>query len=246
MIPRFLSSLQCSVLSLLILTVAAVPGWAGDATVGTAKRGSAKFFKLHAEFLERANQGPVGLLFLGDSITEGWKKVPELWEASYGHYQPANFGIGGDRTEHVIWRIEQGELEKMAPKVTVLMIGTNNTGDNAAVEIAAANRKIISMIQAALPETKVLLLGIFPRGPRMARGMGDDWEGKMAKISAVNADMAQLDDGDRVRYLDISNNFLAADGSIPMEIMPDQLHPNALGYQIWVDAMAPLLAEMMK
>ena len=147
----------------------------------------------------------------------------------------------------MIWRIEQGELEKISPKVTVLMIGTNNTGDNAAVEIAAANRKIVRMIQAELPQTKILLLAVFPRGPRANRdGSMDNWEEKMAKIRAINADMALLDDGDRVRFLDIGDSFKAPDGSIPKDIMPDQLHPNAAGYQIWVDAMAPLLEEMMK
>ncbi len=244
MIPRPLKPFA----AMFLLSVAlAVPGWMANATTGEAKRGSAKFFRLHAEFLERANEGPVGVLFLGDSITEGWRKVPEIWDAHYGQYQPANFGIGGDRTEHVIWRIEQGELDKISPKVVVLMIGTNNTGDNAAVEIAAGNRRIVALIQDALPRTKVLLLGVFPRGPRGTRdGSMEDWQGKMAKITAINADLAQLDDGSRVRFLDIGDSFRAPDGSLPKAIMPDQLHLSAAGYQIWVEAMAPLLAEMMR
>lgn len=232
---------------MFISAACVLPGWAGDATVGSAKRGSAKFFRLHADFLVRGAKGPVGVLFMGDSITAGWNNVPELWEASYGNYQPANFGIGGDRTEHVIWRIQQGELDKISPKVVVLMIGTNNTGDNAAVEIAAGNRKIVALIQEALPETKILLLAVFPRGPRKNwNGAVDDWDLKMAKIKAINADLAQLDDGARVRFLDIGDSFRGADGSLPKEIMSDQLHLTAAGYQIWVDAMAPLLNEMME
>lgn len=215
--------------------------------MGIPKRGNPGFFRQHAAFLERAKAGPVNLLFLGDSITAGWSKVPELWATHYGKYQPANFGIGGDRTEHVIWRIEQGELDNISPKVVVLMIGTNNVGTNAAVEIAAGNRRIVAMIQEALPRTKILLLAVFPRGPWTFKdGTQDDWRMKMAKINAVNADIAQLDDGDRVRFLDIGNQFLAPDGAIPEEIMPDQLHPSAAGYRIWADAMEPLLTEMMQ
>lgn len=239
-------SKSCALILTLSLAVLVPLGWGANATVGLAKNGSAKFFRLHAEFLERANEGPVGLLFLGDSITEGWKKVPEIWEKNYGRYQPANFGIGGDRTEHIIWRIEQGELAKISPQVVVLMIGTNNTGDNAAVEIAAGNRRIVTMIQEALPETKILLLAVFPRGLRVRNGVSDGWEMKMEKINAINADLATLDDGDRVRFLDIGDHFRAADGSLPKDIMPDQLHLSAAGYQIWVDAMAPLLNEMME
>jgi len=244
MIPQ-----RCRTFALMWFISAAVvlPSGAANATEGMAKRGNAKFFRSHAEFLERGAKGPVGVLFLGDSITAGWKSVPKLWEAGYSKYQPANFGIGGDRTEHVIWRIEQGELDKISPKVVVVMIGTNNTGDNAAVEIAAGNRKIVALIQEALPETKILLLGVFPRGPRTnGNGQADPWEQKMAKINAINTDLAQLDDGDRVRFLDIGDSFRGADGALPKDIMPDQLHLNAAGYQIWIDAMAPLLTDMME
>jgi len=217
-----------------------------DASQPAPKVGNARFFELHDSFLARTKEGPVGLLFLGDSITYGWRKAPHIWEQYYGPYQPANFGIGGDRTQHILWRIEQGELDGISPKVVVLMIGTNNTGGNTTAEIAAASRKIVAMIQGKLPETKILLLGIFPRGPRWGRtGNPDSWEEKMAIIRAVNEDLARLDDGQRVRYLNITRAFLGNDGSIPDIIMPDQLHPNAAGYQLWAEAMQPLLQEMM-
>jgi hypothetical protein len=116
--------------------------------------------------LERAKAGPIGVLFLGDSITEGWAKAPHVWERYYAKLQPANFGIGGDRTEHVIWRIENGELDGIHPKVVVLMIGTNNSADYSGEEIAAANQKIIGLIHAKIPDAKVLLLAIFPRDAR--------------------------------------------------------------------------------
>lgn len=204
------------------------------------------FFTLHESFLARGKAGPIGLLFLGDSITYHWRKAPHIWEHYYGHYQPANFGVSGDRTQNVIWSIEHGELDGIHPKVVVLMIGTNNAGDNTASEIAAADRKIVSMIQEKLPETKILLLGIFPRGPQWDDNTNPDpWEKKMTRIRAVNEDLAQLDDGKRVRYLNITRAFLGNDGTIPNIIMPDQLHPSAAGYQIWAEAMDPLLTEMM-
>lgn len=215
------------------------------------KAGSPVFFELHESFLARAKSGPIDLLFLGDSITAGWKKAPHIWNHYYGAYQPANFGISGDRTQHVLWRIEQGELDGIAPKVVVLMIGTNNSGGNTAAEIATADRKIVAEIREKLPQTKVLLLAIFPRGPRadktgvVTEEAIADATKRMAVIRDVNADLATLDDGDTIRYLDITRNFLGNDGTIPNIIMPDQLHPNAAGYQLWADAMQPLLKEMM-
>lgn len=216
-------------------------------SVGTPKRANAKFFERHAKHLKRARNGPVGVLFLGDSITEGWEKKSDIWESAWGSYQPANFGIGGDRTQHVIWRIEQGALDRVSPKVVVLMLGTNNTGSDSAADIAAADRKIVRMIQEALPETKILLLAIFPRGPRIGSdGKPEAWETRMEKIKAVNAQLAELDNGRSIRFLDFGDKFKDPDGSIPKSVMPDQLHLSPTGYQIWADSMGPLLAEMME
>ena len=220
-----------------------------DASAPAPKRGNARFYELHASFLKRAKEGPVGVLFLGDSITEGWGKAPAVWEKYFAKYQPANFGVGGDQTQHVIWRIEDGELDGIKPKVVVLMIGTNNSGGHTGEQIAAADTKIVSLIRAKLPETKILLLAIFPRGPRGKNKEGvftDDGVARMAAINEANARIAKLDDGKTVRFLDINHVFLGADGKIPDTIMPDQLHPNATGYQLWADAIQPLLDEMMK
>ena len=222
------------------------PTETNDALVPVPNPGHPQFHELHESFLARGREGPIGLLFLGDSITYGWRKAPHIWEHYFGQYQPANFGIGGDRTQHVIWRIENGELDGIAPKVVVLMLGTNNTGTNTADEIIAGNRRIIELIQEKLPETKILLLGVFPRGPRWARnGNPDPWDEKMAIIRDVNARLAAWDDGERIRYLNITRAFLGNDGTIPDIIMPDQLHPNAAGYQLWAEAMLPLLKDMM-
>lgn len=217
-----------------------------DPGVGAPKRGNARFYELHAQHLKRAKQ-PMQLLFLGDSITEGWGKAPDVWKANYEKYEAANFGIGGDRTEHVIWRIEDGVLKGVKPKVVVLMLGTNNSGEHTGEQIAAADKKVVELIRANIPEAKVLLLAIFPRGPRKnASGTIDDAVKRMQTIHEANAILAKLDDGQNVRFLDIGAKFLGADGKIPDALMPDQLHPNAAGYQIWADAMRPLLEEMMK
>ena len=221
------------------------PQQADVAAVKIGKGGTpdAGFIKKHESFLARGKAGPIGVLFLGDSITEGWGgKGKEVWKKSYDAYSPANFGIGGDRTQHVLWRIDNGELDGINPKVLVLMIGTNNIGQSAE-QIAAGDQKIVKEIHEKLPQTKLLLLGIFPRGadPKDAKiaGMRD-------KIKAVNAELAKLDDGKTTRYLDIGDKFLTPDGVLTKEIMPDALHPNDKGYQIWADAMQPLLDEMMK
>ena len=213
---------------------------------------SGRFRKMHESFLARGKEGPIGVLFLGDSITQGWTKAPHIWEAYYGKMQPANFGIGGDQTQHVIWRIANGELDGISPKVVVLMLGTNNTATHTAEQIAAANRKIVAMIRAKLPETKVLVLAVFPRGARkdaagkITEAAIADAAKRMAIIDGVNADLAKLDDGKVVRFLNINEVFVGQDGKIPFALMPDQLHPNAAGYQLWADAMKAKLAEMMK
>lgn len=201
-----------------------------------------RFQMLHESFLKRGKEGKIGVLFLGDSITEGWKGSMDIWNEHFGKYDPANFGIGGDRTQHVLWRIENGELDGIDPKVVVLMIGTNNIG-YPAEEILKGDQKIVQAIHQKLPNTKLLLLGIFPRG---ADAKNPQVAAMREKIKFVNAGLAKLDDGKKTRYLDIGDKFLDAEGNIPAEIMPDALHPKAKGYGIWAEAIQPLLDEMMK
>ena len=221
----------------------AAPKLAKDGTI------DAKFETKHEAFLKRRTSGPIDLLFLGDSITENWGgRGKDVWAKTYGDMNAANFGIGGDKTQHVLWRIDNGELDGISPKVLVLMIGTNNVPVNSsqnysAEEILNADTKIVQEIHQKLPNTKVLLLAVFPRG-------ADPADPKVAplreKIKAINEGLAKLEDGNMTRYLDFGDKFLDADGKLPKDIMPDALHPNAKGYQIWADSMAPLLAEMMK
>ncbi len=217
-----------------------------DASAPAPKQDDGEFLKLHQSFLARDRAGPIGVLFLGDSITNHWRIAPGIWDKYYGQFQPVNFGISGDTTQNVIWRIAQGELDGIHPRVVVLMIGTNNSGSNSAAEIFAADRKIVALIRAKLPTAKVLLLAIFPRGPRQRDGAGPNYAQRMAVIDAVNRQLATLDDGANVRYLDLGPKFRGPDGKIPDAIMADQVHPTVAGYQIWADAMQPLLMEMMR
>jgi lysophospholipase L1-like esterase len=223
-----------------------------DASVGAPKTNNELFFKKHEEFLERAKSGPIGVLFLGDSITAGWSNAHVAFRKYYGRHHPANFGIGGDQTQHVIWRLENGELEGINPRLVVLMIGTNNTGGHNSAQILAGNAKIISLIRAKLPKTKILLLGIFPRDARKNRegvitdAAIADANARMAIIREVNAGLAKMDDGRNVRFLDISSAFLDENGKIPESIMPDQLHLSLEGYERWAKAMDPLFFKMMR
>jgi lysophospholipase L1-like esterase len=200
----------------------------------------------HEGFVAQAKAGGIDLLFMGDSITDGWRnRGLNVWSKFYSPRHAANFGIGGDQTQHVLWRMENGELDGIHPKVVVLMIGTNNTGRNndgsprnSNIEVIAGVTAIVNDFRTRLPDSKILLLAIFPRGNF------DDPQ--RAQVALINTAIAKLDDGKMVKFIDIGSNFLEADGTLPKSIMPDLLHPNAKGYQIWADAMEPTLAEMLK
>jgi lysophospholipase L1-like esterase len=191
---------------------------------------------LHRKFNERAKQGDVELVFLGDSITQGWNDNP-VWKRHFAPRKAANFGISGDRTQHVLWRIENGNLEGISPKLAVLMIGTNNAAANSAEEIADGITQIVAQLREKLPRTKVLLLAIFPRGEAP-----NDMRDKLAQASRLASEVA---DGDMVRFVDIGPNFLREDGTISKEVMPDFLHLSPRGYEIWAESIEPTVAEML-
>jgi lysophospholipase L1-like esterase len=214
----------------------------GNAAVQAEPREGA-WIRMHEAFLNRARKGPVDLLFLGDSITAGWDNhaaggPTTVWERYYGPRHAANFGIGGDRTQHVLWRLEHGEVEGIKPKVVVVMIGTNNIHANTPAEIADGITAILKTLRKTLPETRVLLLGVFPRGLKD--------EPARTRIKAINAQIARLDDGKTVKFLDIGTRFLEPDGTPSREIMPDLLHLSTRGYHIWADAIEPTLWSMLE
>jgi lysophospholipase L1-like esterase len=204
------------------------------------------FLKRHEGFLkdkeEAMKKGNVDLLFVGDSITDGWRRGEQfkLMQERWGKYNFLNLGIGGDRTEHVLWRLDNGEVDGLKPKAVMLMIGTNNLGTKQSPEDTILGVKaVVAKLREKLPDSKILLLAIFPRGNK-----ADD--PFRAQIKQVNEAIAKLDDGQHVKYLDIGDKFLTPDGELTKEIMPDFLHPNAKGYQIWADAVEPSLDEMLK
>ncbi|MDB6004550.1 MAG: hypothetical protein JWR15_1537 [Prosthecobacter sp.] len=200
------------------------------------------FIASHEKFVSIAKEGKSQLVFLGDSITAGWAgNGKDVWAKSFGPYTPANFGIGGDRTQHVLWRIQNGELDGgIKPKAIVLMIGTNNSGSDSAEGIAKGVTAIVKTIREKQPQAKILLLAVFPRGEKASPNPGRD------KLKQVNDIISKLDDGKNVFFLDIAGKFLQPDGSLTKEIMPDFLHLSPAGYQIWADAISPKLAELMK
>lgn len=205
-----------------------------------------KWVGRHDGFVQIAKAGGVDVLFVGDSITDGWRtKGKLLWDGHFAPLKAANFGIGGDRTQHVLWRLKNGELDGISPKVVVLMIGTNNTGferdkspRNTETETIAGVTAVVKELRAKLPSSKILLLAVFPRGDK------DSVSRK--QVNAVNEGIAKLHDGKAVTYLDINQRFLYPDGTLPKEIMPDLLHPNEVGYAIWADAIKEPLAALLK
>jgi lysophospholipase L1-like esterase len=213
-----------------------------DPKTGEQSKG---FLSSHEKYVAIAKEGKAQLLFLGDSITAGWSgRGKEIWAKSFGGWEPANFGIGGDRTQHVLWRIENGELDGFKPKAAVIMIGTNNVGTDTAEGIAKGVTKIVETVRAKTPDTKILLLAVFPRGEKASTP--EQPNGTRDKLAKVNAIIAKLADDQHIFYMDIGEKFLQPDGSISKDIMPDFLHPNEAGYQIWADAITPKLAELMK
>lgn len=181
------------------------------------------------------------ILFVGDSITEGWEKSgAPVWDRYYKPLNGLAIGFGGDRTENVLWRLLHGEVDGIAPKVAVLMIGTNNTGHRQEnpQTTAAGIKRDIDELRKRLPETKILLLAIFPRGEKPddpLRLLNDK----------VNAIIAGFADNQKIFFADINKDFLEPDGTLSKEIMPDLLHPNEKGYEIWAKSMAPALKQLM-
>jgi beta-glucosidase len=205
----------------------------------------------HQMVLDRIAQGNVDLLMIGDSITHGWENSGKaMWDKHYAPRNAVNMGFSGDRTEHVLWRLENGEIENIKPKLAVLMIGTNNSGGDQYTpeQIADGIKAIVCKLRAKLPGTKVLILAIFPRGDAEQRKIKE--QGATSNAQWVKNDQAsqlasKLADGKNVFFLDINKSFLNEQGVLTREVMPDLLHPKEKGYQLWAEAMEPTIAKLM-
>lgn len=200
----------------------------------------AEWEKLHAEFSATAAKGEATLVFHGDSLI-GSARWSEAWKNEFGRYEPAYCGMGGDRTQNLLWRLDNGEIGTLKPKVVVVLIGTNNINttardvDDTARGIVACAKKL----NAAYPEAKILVLGVFPRDE-------DPQSPLRSKIKKINELVAKIDDGKAICVRDIGSVFLAADGRLPREISPDQLHLKEEGLKRWAEAIAPFIHENMK
>ena len=201
------------------------------------------FVAKHQANVEVAKQGDSNLLFMGDSITDFWRN-PEgayagkpVLDKYFSQWKVANFGIAGDTTQGVLYRLKDGEGKGFSPKAIMLMIGTNNTGRNSAAEIAEGIGATVLELQNDFPNAKILLLGVFPRSRAT--------DPVRTTIAEINKTIAKLHDGNRVHYLDIGKGFLDADGNIPTDVMSDGLHPTTKGYEIWAKAVIEPLTALM-
>ncbi|QDT05563.1 Arylsulfatase [Rubripirellula lacrimiformis] len=211
-----------------------------SATIPATRGDEPNWAKRDAAMTKAAKNSDVDLVFIGDSITQGWEGAgKDVWSQFYGDRKTLNLGIGGDRTEHVIWRLTHGNLGKIKPKVAVLMIGTNNTGhfDQDPSQVAAGVQEILDILAKKLPDTKVVLHGIFPRG-------NGPLDLKRLNNIAINQQIRRMADGERVQFVEFGDQFLEADGSISPTIMPDKLHLTPEGYRRWASALEPVLKDL--
>ena len=190
----------------------------------------------HAAFVARAQRGGIDVLFIGDSIVEFFgTRAGDVWNARIAPLGTvARFGISGDRTQFVLWRVQNGELDGSGARVVVVMVGTNNLATARADDVARGIAAIVGTVRAKLPNAVVVLNAILPRGAP------DD--PLRAKAADVNARIAQLADGERVRWVDAGPAFLEPSGALVPGVMPDGLHPSRAGYELWATALRPVLA----
>jgi lysophospholipase L1-like esterase len=182
----------------------------------------------HEAVCRAAAEGNPQVIFIGDSSTHFWEREgAEHWIKNYAQLHPINMGFGGDQIQHLLWRLQNGELEGIAPSLAVLLIGTNNSADNSADEIAKGIETVCALIREKLPTTHILLLAIFPRDtPGAARRMVNE---------AVNEKIARLDNGKWLHFHDFNKIWVDEVGVIKRELMEDLLHPTAAGYAVWAE-----------
>lgn len=205
----------------------------------------------HAQLLDKARKGGIDIYFEGDSITRRWGATdyPELlanWKQNFFGWNAADFGWGADRIQNILWRLDNGEIDGVHPKIVVLLAGTNNVGNVAApggdeakvADIVGGIQAILRIVEAKAPEATIILTGLFPRNDNMA---------VMPTINRINGRLAQLAGGGRIRYLSVNDRLADAGGKLYEGMMNagDQLHPTVKGYQVWADALKPIFTELL-
>jgi len=213
-------------------------------------RADANSIAAHAQLLQKAKQGRIDIYFEGDSITRRWGAAdyPELlanWKQNFFGWNAADFGWGADLIQHILWRLDNGELDGVHPKVIVLLTGTNNVGNHppaaggdAKVEdVKRGIQAILRVMREKAPEATIILTAIFPRNDNMA---------VMPAINRINARLAGMADGKRVRFLNVNDKLADAEGRLFEGMMnSDELHPAVGGYQVWANGLKPILTELL-
>ena len=201
----------------------------------------------HEQLVEKSKRGVIDVYFVGDSITRRWGALdyPQLldnWKANFFGWNAADFGWGADRTEHILWRLQNGEFDHPTPRIVVVQAGTNNVAASAADPGAAADitrgiSAIVEAIRQKRPAPTIVLTALFPRNDNLAL---------LPIIDAVNASLARLADGTSVRFLDINRRLADENGRLFDGMMnDDKLHPTVRTYQIWADALKPIFTELL-
>jgi len=205
----------------------------------------------HEQILKHVAHGNVDLIFVGDSITHAFEKErrgKKVWDQYYVKRNALNLGYSSDRTQNVLWRFDHGEIDGISPKLAVLMIGTNNSEDNTAEEIADGIKAVCVKVMKKMPKTKILILAIFPRGDRQQRQNKKEdavFNLQWAKNNEASKLASKIADDKIIYYLDINQVFLTEDGVLSRKIMGDLLHPNTRGYRIWAEAIEPTVKNLM-
>jgi cephalosporin-C deacetylase len=205
----------------------------------------------HEQLLAKRTQGQIDVFFLGDSITRRWgtsdeqyKNLLDNWNANFKGWNAADFGWGADKTQHMLWRLQNGELDGVNPKVVVLLAGTNNVGnqtplgnvDERAADVARGITALVREIRRRAPKATVVITGITPR---------DDNPAVMPIIRAANVHISRLADGKTVRYINIEEQLIQPDGRLRDGMAYDGLHLTPKAYQVWADALKPIFTEIL-
>jgi lysophospholipase L1-like esterase len=242
---RMLSVLATAASVLPLLCLAQAPARPADEPVARTDQNS---MVAHAQLLEKTKKGRIDIYFEGDSITRRWGATdyPEMlanWNQNFFGWNAANFGWGADTTQNILWRLQNGELDNVNPRVIVLIAGTNNVGnrtspdEGARVEdITKGLKAILDTMRTKAPKATIVLMGIFPRNDNMA---------VMPVINRINENLARFADGKTVRFLNINSRLAGPDGVLFEGVMGDRLHPATKGYQIWADALKPIFTELL-
>ena len=222
----------------VVLAAASMPAFGVNSAVVAIPRDGVQWLERHQTICNRLKEGHAKILWIGDSIVQKFDSVGKpVWDQYYAPRDAVNLGISGDRTEHVLWRLDHCNLESVSPKLAIVMIGQNNGPSNTAEEIAEGVSAIVSNLRQRFPDMKILLLGIFFRGEKP-----NDEQVKLAKTNEI---LAALADDQHVFYMNINQIFLNPDGTIPKTLMPDREHPNEQGCRIWAEAIEPKVAELL-